>query len=202
MRYRDSLVPPRCSQARFQARCASPAVSLPAPIAWDITRCPRGAPPPPPCCFQPPGSHQPPVLCHGSALEPRAVTCTGSCTQTPDLPFPLWAGTLPHVQQHVAAGAAVQCRWGGLGCCAGADGHRAQERLAVKSAVHICLSGSALIEIVPGCCWWAAAQQPCFPFSGKTTESWWCSISCLFTLLSFNMASLEINRNAYTPLAV
>lgn len=90
----------------------------------------------------------------------------------PALPVPV-SSTLPHVQQRVAAGAAVQCRWGGLGCCADADGHRAPARagVAITFAINICLSGSALIEIPPGCCQWTPAQQPCLPFNEKKTES-------------------------------
>lgn len=82
VQYRDLFVPPRCSHARSQARGASPAVSLPAPIACGITRCPRAATPPqtPPAAFTPPGATSCPRSCHGSALpwwEPGAVTCIG-----------------------------------------------------------------------------------------------------------------------------
>lgn len=86
VQYRDLFVPPRCSHARSQARGASPAVSLPAPIACGITRCPRANPP---RCFHPPGSHQLPAFvsrvcpalvgaggCHLHRASPGARTLT------------------------------------------------------------------------------------------------------------------------------
>lgn len=90
VQYRDLFVPPRCSHARSQARGASPAVSLPAPIACGITRCPRAATPPqPPPLLSHPGSHQLPAFvsrvcpalvgaggCHLHGASPGAHTLT------------------------------------------------------------------------------------------------------------------------------
>lgn len=180
VQYRDLFVPPRCSHARSQARGASPAVSLPAPIACGITRCPRAATPP-----QTPPLLSPPREPPAARVRVTGLPCPGGSRglspawgfprgphPDPALPVPV-SSTLPHVQQRVAAGAAVQCRWGGLGCCADADGHRAPARagVAITFAINICLSGSALIEIPPGCCQWTPAQQPCLPFNEKKTES-------------------------------